>query len=332
MMRAMRGPALAALRCFVVAAMTGWAPSLLALEGTTAAGPVGGTDIRSALLPPPGLYGAVVGLAGPAWGINDGQGNPIPAFEAVRFAKVVGAGAVLYVPDVQIAGGSLGFFGVLPVGQTCGRLFAIQSWECARGFGDPYIELSWSRFFGRPRPSRDPGAFPILEGLAISFGLGAVLPAGQYDVKLATSHAITAGNNTFDIAPSFAFTFTTPPLIGEGTEVSAKTYLNNYATNPETRYLAGTLLNVDFAISERFGRFQAGLAGFYATQVIDDKLNALRVEPDGRRAELLMLGPVVNYDMPEIGAAVKVKVVQSVVVKNTVNNYVGVLSFVKKLY
>ncbi len=39
-----------------------------------------------------------------------------------------------------------------------------------------------------------------------------------------------------------------------------------------------------------------------------------------------------RYDMPEIGAAVKVKVVQSVVVKKTVNNYVGVLSFVKKLY
>jgi hypothetical protein len=308
------------------------ASSALAIEGTTAAGPIGGTDIRSALLPPPGVYGAAIGLAGPAWGINDGQGNPIPAFEAARFRKVIGGGALLFVPDVEIAGGSIGFFGVLPFGQLCGRLFATQSWDCVQGLGDPYIELAWSRFFGKPRPSRDPSALPILEGLAVSYGLGAVLPTGQYDVKLATTQALSIGNNTFDIAPSFAFTFTTPPMIAEGTEVSAKTYLNNYATNPETRYLAGTLLNVDFAISERLGRFQVGVAGFYATQLTDDKINGLRIEPDGRRAELLMLGPVINYDMPEIGAAVKVKAVHSVVVKNTVNNYVGVLSFVKKVY
>lgn len=321
-----------ALRMLVVTSVAGWVPIARAIEGTTAAGPIGGTDIRSALLPGPGLYGAAIALAGPAWGVNDGQGNPIPALEAARFTKVLGGAALLYVPDVQIAGGALGIFGVLPVGQVCGRLFASQSWDCAQGVGDPYIELTWSRFFGRPRPSRDPGAFPILEGLAISLGLGAVLPTGQYDVKLATTQALSVGNNTFDVAPSFAFTFTTPPMIAEGTEVSAKTYLNNYATNPETRYLAGTLLNVDFAISERIGRFQAGIAGFYATQLTDDKLNGLRIEPDGRRAELLMLGPVLNYDMPTIGAAVKAKVVHSVVAKNTVNNYVGVLSFVKKLY
>jgi hypothetical protein len=67
-------------------------------------------------------------------------------------------------------------------------------------------------------------------------------------------------------------------------------------------------------------------------QIADDKLNELRVEPDGRRAELLMLGGVVNYDMPEIGAIVKLKALQSVIVKNTVNNYAGVISVVRKLY
>jgi hypothetical protein len=38
-----------------------------------------------------------------------------------------------------------------------------------------------------------------------------------------------------------------------------------------------------------------------------------------------------NYDMPEIGAAVKVKAVRSAIVKNTVNNYVGVVTLLKKL-
>lgn len=315
----------------MAASIVGTASSAFAVEGTTAAGPIGGTDIRSAFLPPPGVYGAAIGLAGPAWGINDGEGNPIPAFGDARFTKIMAGGALLYVPNVQIAGGSIGFLGVVPFGQVCGRLFARQSWDCTDGFGDPYIEMAWSRFFGKPRPSLDPGAFPILEGIAISLGLGAVLPAGEYDMRRATTQALSVGNNTFDVAPSIAMTFTTPPLIAEGTEISAKAYLNYYATNPATGYHAGSLLNIDFAISEHFGRFQGGIAGFYAKQLADDTLNGKRIEPDGRRAELLMMGGVLNYDMAEIGAAVKVKAVRSMIAKNTVNNYVGVVTFLKKL-
>jgi hypothetical protein len=308
------------------------AGSAWAVEGTTAAGPIGGTDIRVALAPPPGLYGAAVLLGARAWGINDGAGNPIPEFDAARFGKVIGGGAFLYVPDVQVGGGSIGLFGVVPFGQICGRLLAVQSWACVRGVGDPYFELSWSRYFGTPRRSSDPSAFPIPEGLAISFGLGAVIPVGQYDMRLATTQALSVGNNTFDIAPSVAFTYTTPALIAEGTEISAKLFLNNYETNPDTRYHAGTLLNLDFAVTERFGRFQAGFAGFYTFQIADDRLNDVRIPPDGRRVELLMLGGVINYDMPELGAVMKFKALESVIAKNTVNNNGGVISVVKKLY
>ncbi len=35
--------------------------------------------------------------------------------------------------------------------------------RCIAGVGDPYVELSWSRYFRAPRPSLYPGAYPILE-------------------------------------------------------------------------------------------------------------------------------------------------------------------------
>lgn len=54
--------------------------------------------------------------------------------------------------------------------------------------------------------------------------------------------------------------------------MSAKFFWNNYLENPETHYLTGDVLNVDFAITEHIGRFQVGVTGFYAVQVGDDHI------------------------------------------------------------
>ena len=86
----------------------------------------------------------------------------------------------------------------------------------------------------RRRPSSEAGALPIREGLAIRAGLGAVLPAGLYNAQIQASNGVTVGNNIYDIAPSIAFTYTTPPLLADGTEFSSKIYLNNYFNNPAT--------------------------------------------------------------------------------------------------
>lgn len=94
--------------------------------------------------------------------------------------------------------------------------------RCVSGFGDPYFEVAWSRTFGRLRPSREPGAFPIVESLVISTRIGAVISVGQYDAHLQRFNGISLGNSTFDLAPSAAVTYTTPPLIADGTEISAK--------------------------------------------------------------------------------------------------------------
>lgn len=303
-----------------------------AIEGNTAAGPIGGTDIRSAFLPPPGLYGGIIGLGSQVREIKDGNGHDIPGLDAIHLTALITAPFFIYVPDVKILDGSIGVFGAFPGGKECGQLMSFVPRQCISGFGDPYFEAAWSRSFGQLRPSRYPGALPIMEGLTIGLGIGVVLPIGHYDALKQQANGVTIGNNTFDIAPSLAVTYTTPPILVEGTEFSAKMYWNNYLTNAETHYKAGSLINIDFAISEHIGRFQIGIAGFYAFQVADDRIFGVPIPGDGRQLRYMTLGGVLNYDMPEIGAILRVKALTTVIARNAVVSQTLVVGFAKKLH
>jgi hypothetical protein len=320
------------LRACAACAMLISNSSSWAAEGTTAAGPIGGNDIRSAILPPPGLYGGITGLDSSVGQVNDGTGNPAPGLNAVNLRADVVAPFFLYVPDVKVFGGEVALFGLVPAGQECGQLVSAIPRRCVIGVGDPYVEADWSRFFGQVRPPSVTGAFPIYQGLSISVGLGAVLPIGDYNQQLQYQNGVTLGNNTWDVAPTVAVTYTTPPMIADGTEFSAKFYWDNYGTNPLTDYHASSLLDVDFAISEHIGRFQLGPAGTYAFQTGEDTQYGVVVPPDGRRFEYLALGGVVNYDLAEYGAAIRLKVLTTVVAQNSGVSNVIVLGFAKKLY
>jgi hypothetical protein len=307
---------------FLLAVVAVWcvATPLLAAEGSSVAGPIGGTDIRAAQLPPPGLYGGTILLYAEAHDFFDGSGRPVPALSALDLARARVGPFLLYVPDLQVFGGSIGIAGMVPVGTECGRLFEVTPKRCIAGVGDPYFELMWSRFFGTLRPSQYPGAYPIAEGLTIGAGLGIVIPVGRYSVVDATTQGLTIGNNVWDFAPTVAFTYMTKPILAEGTEISAKLYWNNYLTNPATKYLTGSLIDIDFAISERIGRFQVGVTGYYAFQVADDQQAGVVIPPDGRRGEVLTLGGVLAYDMPEHSASIKIKALTTVIEHNTVRS------------
>jgi hypothetical protein len=312
--------------------LAGMAYPCLAAEGTTAAGPIGGTDIRSAILPPPGLYGGVIGLNSHATEIVDGRGQAVPGLDAVNLTARVAGPFFVYVPDLSVLGGSVGLIGVSPGGQECGQVVSAFPSRCTWGMGDPYFELAWSRAFAQLRPSKYPGALPVLQGLVIGVGIGVVLPVGKYEPQLRATDGVSLGNNIWDVAPTIAVTYTTRPLIAEGTELSAKLYWNNYGINPDTQYQAASLLDVDFAVSEHVGRFQVGLAGIYAFQTGEDRRFGVVVPPDGRRFEYMALGGVVNYDMPEYAAAIRVKVLSTVFGRNTGISQAIALGFAKKLY
>lgn len=300
------------------------------VEGPTVAGPIGGTDIRSALLPPPGLYGAVIGVAAGTLDFVDGDGNTIPALSDALFTKQVGGPLLFYVPDTKIFGGSVGIGALLPVVHQCGKLFTAEQSRCESGVGDLYIEFDWSRSFGFARPSKYPGAYPILQGLTVLAGFGVVFPTGEYDASSLTRQALSPGTNIWDFAPTVAVTYTTPPILAEGTEFTAKLYWNNYLENPGTHYFTGDVLDLEFAISERIGRFQLGVTGFYATQTEDDELFGMSIPPDGRQASAFLLGPVLNYDMPGSASSVRLKAITTVTAENTVRSWNVILGFIKK--
>jgi hypothetical protein len=308
-----------------------WTLPCWAAEGSTVAGPIGGTDIRSAFHGPPGLYGAIITGGSSAYQLRDGSGHPRAGLDAVGIDASVAGIAMIYVPDFKQFAGSVAFLGVAGGGSVCGQITSANPRRCRTGFGDIYTEMSWSRFFGFTRPSREKGALPIREGLAVGAAIGAMLPAGLYDARIQASNGVTVGSNTLDVAPSIAFTYTTPPLLAEGTEFSSKIYLNNYARNPDTDYRSGRNVNIDFAISEHIGRWQVGVAGYYLRQFEDDTRGGISVAPDGRRSQVLSLGPIVNYDIPEYKAAIKFKMRSSVFAYNTAMVTAFFLTFAKKL-
>ena len=327
-MKAVTGP----LRLIVAISVGCWTVPGWAAEGSTVAGPIGGTDIRSAFQPSPGLFGAIITGGSSVYQLRDGSGSRRAGLDAVGIDAAIAGTALLYVPDFKLFDGSVALLGVAGGGSLCGQITSANPRRCRTGLGDVYTEVSWSRFFGFTRPSREKGALPIREGLAIGAGLGAMLPFGLYDARIQASNGVTVGSNTLDIAPSIAFTYTTPPLLAEGTEFSAKIYMNNYARNPDTDYTSGRNVNIDFAMSEHIGRWQVGVAGYYLRQFTDDTRGGAVVAPDGRRSEVLSLGPVINYDIPEYKAAIKFKVRSSVFAYNTAMVTAFYLTFAKKLY
>jgi hypothetical protein len=303
-----------------------------AVEGAVAAGPIGGSDIRSAILPPPGLYGGLVALYNDVTQYNDGSGHAAPGLNAVGLKNYVGGAFFLYVPDMKLFGGRIGLSGFVPADQNCGQLVSALPKHCIAGIGDPYFELSWSRSFGHVRPPSTPGAFPIIQGLVLDVGVGAVLPVGTYNQQTQAMNGVTPGDNTFDLAPSVAVTYTTPPWFADGTEISAKLYWDNYGTNPYTQYQASSLFDVDFAVTEHMGRFQLGPAGFYLFQTGQDRQYGMVVPPDGKRLEYLALGGVLNYDMAEQNAEIRFKANTTALAQNGVVAKLFVVSFAKKFY
>jgi hypothetical protein len=316
--------------CLAAALLGGAAVPARAVEGPTAAGPIGGTDMRSGLLPPPGVYFGTMQLAARTMDFVDGNGRTIPGLEDAQLSKGVGGPFLYYVPETKIFGGHVALAGILPIVYQCGHLFADQSRQCDTGAGDPYVEIAWSRYFGAPRPSAYAGAYPILEGLSILIGFGVVVPTGKFTAADPLRQALSAGTNIWDFAPTMAVTYTTRPILAEGTEFSAKLYWNTYLENPETDYHTGDVLNLDFAVTEHIGRFQAGIAGFYATQIADDKIAGARIPPDGRRGTVLQIGGVVGYDMPEHGSSFKVKALVAPYAENTVTSWGVTFGWIKK--
>jgi hypothetical protein len=263
-----------------------------AAESFKPIGPIGGTDIRQAFLPPPGLYGVGVGVVAnvPRYWAQD------QTF-ASSATPVIGGVGLLYVYDTELWGGKLG--------STIFEDYANQNFgldgtkkSSSKGFGDIYSDvLMWSRFFPSEdygKQSKDATVMPY--GLQVLVGLGMNFPVGKYN----PNKKVNVGSNVYTFSPNIALTYTTPSIFydapGHATEFSARFFYNTYTKNHDTDYLTAPTASVDFAVTERVNQWQFGIAGTAFTQVADDKVHGQRHPNDGNRASYLSLGPVVSYD------------------------------------
>jgi hypothetical protein len=290
-----------------------------ASEGLTYGGPRGGTDINGAYLPEAsGFYGIALlwGAAPNAYyGDNGGPG-------ALKFhgkAAVPGLG-LLYVYPFKLAGGTLA--------TSVLQIYAFQH-MCVNGtcrtkeeWGDLYSDIiMWSRYFGS---GTSPQGLPY--GLTVKAAFSMQFPTGKYREFSPTP---SAGFNVYRIIPNVALTYLTGPnAIGDGVELSTQIFYGMTTTNEATHYASGDTVDIDFAVSERTGRWQYGLAGTYAFQLQGDKKNGVEV-PGGNKIGVVSLGPVVAYRIPSWKSVIKAKVLLPVYARNTAHQVTAVVTIVK---
>jgi hypothetical protein len=280
------------------------------------AGPLGGSDIRSAYLPAkPGLYGGVIGFS-PRYNVLDGNNGHSSSVTRSNYTAAAAGPFFLLVYPWKPFGGTLGS----GVNQTYGCVWervggTRKQNDC--GFLDTYADLiEWSKYlglFGAHPPQDNASHLPY--GLTIMAAYSMVFSDGGYKL----THLATEGHNYNVYIPNLAVTYLTGPdlSLGDGTEISARMFYDMPVKNTADGYQSGNLFDVDWAVSERFGGLQAGIAGNYAHQTTPDMKNGALVAPDGNDLVRASVGPVISYYIPSLNATVKGKLVIDYLDRNT---------------
>jgi len=199
------------------------------------------------------------------------------------------------------------------------------------GFGDSYADFIYASKYLGLFGAEEGKNQKLHYGLTFATGVAAELPIGTYNV----SNFVNAGKNTFITIPNMALTYLTGPnlSLGDGTEISGRLFYELSSQNPSSLYHSGNIIDVDFAVTERWSNFQAGIAGAYAQQLNDDlSATGAIVSPDGDKYEKFILGPVFAWDSPELETTFKVKASFGIHNENTYLNNTIVFTASHKLY
>ena len=319
---------MAKIRLIAGCMVLGFCSAANATEGDVYGGPTGGTDIRNAYLPAvSGFYGAVADVPGVSTYYTGNAGTPSKAITRLNLTYDITAASLLYVYPFKLLGGTLASdvqFSYDPYVR-----FSINNMtQRVSGWGDMYADIAkWSYYFGTPQASRS-GSHPLPYGLTIQPAFSMIFPIGTYN----THQFTTPGHNDYFVIPNFAVSYLTQPnLIGDGLELSARLFYDHALPNPLTHYKSGDVLDLDFAVSERDGRFQYGIAGFGAVQVGRDIEDGETVPVDGKYFDIFKLGPVAQYDFPRLGLAIKAKLELPIYSRNSTRGPQGVIVVALKL-
>ncbi len=306
-----------------------FSPAAIAAEGAVYGGPQGGTDIQNAYTPPiSGLYGEALGIGingDPLYGDSGGR----QPFRTNVDAAIGGLG-LYYVYPFQFLGGALDTAALQAGGYDQGKIATRTGYQS--GLDGTYVEfLGWSHYFG---PVFGEGASPkqpfprkLPYGLVVKLAYSMIFPDGTYK----PSYLISPAANNYFFIPNLALTYLTPPnAFGDGIEFDSHLFVDFATRNPETHYFTGTVIDDDFAVANRIGNWEFGLAGFYAQQVQRDTIRGTSVYPNGDRLLALGLGPVASYTFPKLRSEVKVKFLRNLYDQNSISLSELVVSYAMK--
>jgi hypothetical protein len=335
--RVLSGMIMGGLACL---AMVGPSHAAESYQTTT---PGATSDIRAAELPPePGLY-AIGGI----WGnwrdrLNDADGNAMyPDTKERMFQGQLGG---MYVYPGEVLGGRVASSLIFAYGKhdlTVTKTLPVTLSNKNTGFFDAYSDLFfWSKSWyegppptaaGQQKPTPD-FVPPMPVGFTLGLGLGVTIPIGSFN----NNNVGNPGFNTWVLSPNVAVTYRTKPILLDATEFSARVFYNhNFDRNDSTggfTYRDGDYLSADFAVTERYNRFQFGLAGNIQWQIEDDEGSPAVPASDGQRHKSVRLGPVVAVDFPEYRTTLSLKYLTDVYARNAFYGDYLQLSFIRKIF
>jgi hypothetical protein len=301
------------------------------------------TDIRAAELPPePGLYlvGGVTGFNRDA--LNGASGDPM--FPDTEQKMRMGSLGGLYVYPQELLGGRMASSLVFTYGNSRTTITNTTPADLSSNISGSYDAYSdiffWSKSWYEGPPPGSPGQQPpspdyvppMPVGFTLGLGLGVTIPIGSFD----NDEVGNPGFNNWVLSPNIAITYRTKPLLLDATEFSARLYYNhNFEREDATggfTYRDGDYLSLDFALTERYQRYQFGLAGNLKWQIEDDEGSMAVPAANGQRHRSLQLGPIISVDFPEYRSSISLKYLTDVVSKNAFDGQYLMLSFNRKIW
>lgn len=285
--------------------------------------PIGITGPRAALTPPPGAYLALSTGYSRLGPLTDNAGDDA-ALDVEAWA-VSESATLLYVYPLDVAGGRLYSSVSGSYIRGCANIQApgVSNSNCRTGFGDMFADvLMYNRYFGVANAE---AGQPY--GLSFSGGLSATFSTGTWSEQ----DASPTGRGTTILMPNVALTYLSPHALpfADSTEWSTRIYYDISRQNSESRYRNGDVLVADFAVTQRTGLWQYGIAGTYAKQVGDDRAGDGSRPNNGNRLMDLGAGPYIARDIPSAGLSIQFKALIDLKSKNRVeqDTYMLALAF-----
>jgi hypothetical protein len=321
----------------------GWLGQASAAEFYQTTTPGATTDIRAAELPPEAGFYAVGGASG-SWRDTLRGNNGDSMYPDTSEKLLQGQLGGLYVYDGMFLGGRMASSLVFIYGKhdlSITKTLPINLTSRNTGWFDAYSDLFfWSKSWydgpppgapGQPKPA--PGFIPPMPtGFTLGLGVGVTIPIGMFNNEKVGN----PGFSNWVLSPNVAVTYRTHPILLEGTEYSARVFYNhNFERDDSTggfSYRDGDYLSADFAVTERFSRYQFGLAGNVKWQIEDDSGSPAIRATDGQRHKSVRLGPILAVDFPEARSTVTLKYLTDVYNRNSFKGDYVMLSFIKKLW